>query len=100
MEIVLEVAIDVKCDLFLSIFYCDEFECGVIGTVFNLYIVARFSIFLYLDIGRDFNQATFSLFIVFFILDSLDCSFRCDKKGIIDVDMDNSLLFFFTCFIF
>ena len=45
MEIVLEVAIDVKCDLFLSIFYCDEFECGVIGTVFNLYIVARFSIF-------------------------------------------------------
>ena len=76
MEVVLEVDIDVKCDLLLSIFCCNEFECGAIDTVFNIYIVVRFSLFLYLDSRRAFTQATFSLFIVLFILDSLDFSFR------------------------
>ena len=48
MEVVLDVDSAVKYDLLSSICCCDEFECGFIDIVFNLYIVVRFSLFFVL----------------------------------------------------
>ena len=59
LEVVLDVYSAVKYELLSSICCCDEFECGFIDIVFNLYIVVRFPLFFVLRYWESFYTSHF-----------------------------------------